>query len=110
MGLAFAFGWTPCIGPVLATILAVAASKESAAEGGILLSVYSAGLGVPFILTAGAVGSLLLFMKRFRGHLHRVEQVMGGLLIITGIMFLTGAIQSASYWLLESFPGLVTLG
>jgi cytochrome c-type biogenesis protein len=110
MGLAFAFGWTPCIGPVLATILAVAASQESAVAGGVLLSIYSAGLGIPFMLSAGALGSFAVFLKRFRGQLHRVEQAMGGLLILTGIMFLTGAIQSASYWLLETFPGLATLG
>ena len=110
MGLAFAFGWTPCIGPVLATILAVAATKESGAEGGLLLSIYSAGLGVPFILAAFGVGSFVMFLKRFRWQLHRVEQAMGGLLIVTGILFLTGTIQTASYWLLETFPGLANLG
>jgi cytochrome c-type biogenesis protein len=110
MGLAFAFGWTPCIGPVLATILAVAATQESAAAGGVLLSIYSAGLGIPFMLAAGAVGSFVWFLKRFRGQLHRVEQAMGALLILAGVMFLTGAIQSASYWLLETFPGLARLG
>ncbi|MDP9138832.1 MAG: cytochrome c biogenesis CcdA family protein [Pseudomonadota bacterium] len=110
MGLAFAFGWTPCIGPVLATILAVAASTESAAQGGFLLSIYSAGLGVPFILAAFGVGSFVVFLKRFRGQLRRVEQTMGGLLIVTGVLFLTGTIQTASYWLLETFPGLANLG
>jgi cytochrome c-type biogenesis protein len=110
MGLAFAFGWTPCIGPVLATILAVAASKESSVQGGLLLSIYSAGLGVPFIVAALGVGSFAIFLKRIRGQLRRVEQAMGGLLILTGVMFLTGTVQTASYWLLETFPGLANLG
>ena len=81
MGLAFAFGWTPCIGPVLATILAVAASKESIGQGGFLLSIYSAGLGVPFILAAFGVGHFVVFLKRFRRQLRRVEQTMGALLV-----------------------------
>jgi cytochrome c-type biogenesis protein len=110
MGLAFAFGWTPCIGPVLATILAVAASKESIGQGGFLLSIYSAGLGVPFVLAALGVGNFVAFLKRFRGQLRRVEQTMGALLVLTGVMFLTGAIQTTSYWLLEMFPGLAALG
>ena len=110
IGLAFAFGWTPCIGPVLATILAVAASRESVGEGAFLLSVYSAGLGVPFLAAALAVGGFVTFLKRIRGYLLRVEQAMGVLLVITGVMFLTGSIQDTSYWLLETFPGLADLG
>jgi cytochrome c-type biogenesis protein len=110
IGVAFAFGWTPCIGPVLAVILAVAASTESISQGSILLSIYSAGLGVPFIAAALFVGSFLGFLRRFRHHVLKVEKLMGALLIVTGVMFITGSIQTLSYWFLEMFPGLATLG
>jgi cytochrome c-type biogenesis protein len=110
IGLAFAFGWTPCIGPVLGVILSLAASEQDVARGAGLLAVYSLGLGVPFLASAAAVTSFLGFFRRFRKHLGLVEKVMGVLLIVTGIMFLTGAIQEMSYWLLETFPGLVQLG
>ena len=110
VGLAFAFGWTPCIGPVLATILTLAANEQDVAKGAGLLAVYSAGLGIPFVLAAAGVGTFLGLMAKFRKHLHRVEQVMGVLLILTGIMFLTGALQDFSYWLIEQFPVLLSLG
>jgi cytochrome c-type biogenesis protein len=110
MGLAFAFGWTPCIGPVLAAILAVAASEATVAKGAGLLAVYSAGLGIPFILAAFALGPFVKALARMRGRLHLVEQAMGGLLVLTGIAFLAGWITSASYWLLETFPALQTFG
>lgn len=110
VGLAFAFGWTPCIGPVLAAILTLAASEQSVARGAGLLFVYSMGLGIPFLLAALSVGAFLGFFARFRRHLHRVEQVMGVLLVVTGVLFLTGGMQSLSYWLLEQFPWLATIG
>jgi cytochrome c-type biogenesis protein len=110
MGLAFAFGWTPCIGPVLAAILTVAGSRESVAEGAGLLAIYSAGLGVPFVLSALFVGSFLAFMTRFRKQYRRVEQAMGGVLVVTGALFLTGQFQTISFWLLETFPALARLG
>ena len=110
IGLAFAFGWTPCIGPVLATILTLAANEQDVAKGAGLLAVYSAGLGIPFLLAAAGVGTFLGFMSRFRRHLGIVEKIMGVLLVITGIMFLTGAIQDFSYWLIERFPVLLNLG
>ena len=110
VGLAFAFGWTPCIGPVLAMILTLAASEQDVARGAGLLAVYSAGLGIPFLLAAAGVGTFLGFMKKFRTHLRKVEMVMGVLLILTGIMFLTGALQDFSYWLIEQFPWLLKLG
>jgi len=110
IGLAFAFGWTPCIGPVLASILAVAASEESVAKGAFLLAVYSAGLGVPFLLAAFAINGFLAFMQRFRKHLGTVEKVMGALLVITGVMFITGGMQEVSAWLLETFPALAEIG
>jgi len=110
MGLAFAFGWTPCIGPILAAILAVAASEQTVAKGAGLLAVYSAGLGIPFVLAAIAIEPFAKFLARFRAHLSRVEKVMGGLLVLTGIAFLTGFITQASYWLLETFPALGRIG
>lgn len=110
IGLAFAFGWTPCIGPVLATILTIAASEQDVMKGAGLLAIYSLGLGIPFLIAAAGIGTFLGFMGRFKRHLGRVEQVMGGLLVLTGIMFLTGSMQTMAYWILEQFPWLATIG
>lgn len=110
MGLAFAFGWTPCIGPVLASVLAVAASKETVGQGATLLAAYSFGLGLPFIAAGLAVGPFMKFMQRFRRHLGLVEKIMGAMLVLTGIMFLTGTFSNMAYWLLETFPALGELG
>jgi cytochrome c-type biogenesis protein len=110
MGLAFAFGWTPCIGPILAAILAVAASEATVAKGAGMLAVYSLGLGIPFIVAALAVEPFAAFLARFRKSLGLVEKAMGGLLVLTGIAFLTGAVSQASYWLLDTFPMLGKIG
>ena len=110
MGLAFAFGWTPCIGPILAAILAVAASKETVAKGAGLLAVYSAGLGIPFLIAAFAIEPFMAFLARFKRHLAQVERAMGALMVLTGIAFLTGFVSEASYWLLEWFPALGKIG
>lgn len=110
MGLAFGFGWTPCIGPVLAAILAVAASEATVARGAGLLAIYSLGLGIPFILAAFFVEPFARFMTRFRRHVGLVERIMGILLILTGIAFLTGSLTAFSFWLLETFPVLGRLG
>jgi cytochrome c-type biogenesis protein len=110
MGLAFALGWTPCIGPVLAAILALAASEQSVAKGAGLLAVYSAGIGVPFLLAAFAVKPFMRFLQRFKQQLNRVEKVMGGLLVVTGVLFVTGDMSRFSYWLLETFPVLGQVG
>jgi cytochrome c-type biogenesis protein len=110
MGLAFALGWTPCIGPILAAILAVAASKATVATGAGLLAVYSLGLGVPFILAALAVEPFAAFLARFRAHLAHVERVMGGLLVLTGIGFLAGFFTQLNSWLIEAFPALQSIG
>jgi cytochrome c-type biogenesis protein len=110
MGLAFAFGWTPCIGPILAAILAVAASEQTVTRGAALLAVYSLGLGIPFIVAAFAIEPFAAFLARFKNYLHRVEQAMGALLVLTGIAFLTGSINQVSVWLLELFPGLGKIG
>jgi cytochrome c-type biogenesis protein len=110
MGLAFAFGWTPCIGPVLAAILAVAGSEDSVAHGALLLGAYSAGLGIPFLLAAFAMKPAVALLKRMRSHFSAVEKAMGVLLVLTGIAFLTGWITNMSFWLLETFPILGRLG
>lgn len=110
MGLAFAFGWTPCIGPVLGPILTLAGGRETVGEGALLLFAYSIGLGIPFLIAALFSGAFMRFLGRFRVHLGRVEKVMGALLVLAGIFFLTGGIQTTSYWLLERFPILGQLG
>jgi cytochrome c-type biogenesis protein len=110
MGLAFALGWTPCIGPILAAILAVAASEATVAKGAGMLAIYSLGLGIPFVVAAFAVQPFAALLARFRAHLGLVEKAMGGLLVLTGIAFLTGAVGQASYWLLDTFPVLSKIG
>jgi cytochrome c-type biogenesis protein len=110
IGLAFAFGWTPCIGPILAAILAVAASEQTAVRGASLLAVYSLGLGIPFIVAALFIEPFAAFLARFKKYLRRVEQAMGALLVLTGIAFLTGSISQLSIWLLEAFPALGKIG
>lgn len=110
MGLAFAFGWTPCIGPILAPILGLAGSRETVGEGAFLLAVYSAGLGIPFILSALFVGPFMAFLDRFKHYLGRVEQLVGVLLVLTGILFITGGLQVFAFWLLATFPILGQIG
>src|SRR4051812_27525400 len=110
MGLAFAFGWTPCIGPVLAAILTVAAAEATVQRGAGLLAVYSAGLGIPFLIAAFMIEQFSSLFSRMKRHLASIERVMGVLMVVTGIGFLTGAITSVSIWLLETFPALQSFG
>ena len=110
MGLAFAFGWTPCIGPILAAILSVAAAEATVTKGALLLAVYSAGLGIPFLIAAFMVEQFSSLFARMKRHLAMVERAMGVLLVVTGIGFLTGAVTGVSVWLLETFPGLQNFG
>jgi cytochrome c-type biogenesis protein len=110
MGLAFAFGWTPCIGPILAAILSVAAAEATVAKGAGLLAVYSAGLGIPFLVAAVMVEQFSSLFARMKRHLANVERAMGVLMVVTGIAFLTGAISNVSIWLLETFPSLQNFG
>jgi cytochrome c-type biogenesis protein len=110
MGLAFAFGWTPCIGPVLGPILTLAGGRETVGEGALLLAAYSIGLGIPFLVAALFSGAFMRFLARFRVHLGRVEKAIGAMLVLAGIFFITGGVQTAAYWLLETFPALGQLG
>ena len=110
MGLAFAFGWTPCIGPILAAILAIAASKATLEKGAALLATYSLGLGLPFIVAAFAVEPFAAFLSRFRAYLKHMERVMGTLLVLTGIGFLSGLFTQLNVWLIETFPLLQRIG
>ena len=115
LGFAFAFGWTPCIGPILATVLALAAASDTIARGVLLLAVYSAGLAVPFLLTAVGIGQFLRFYQRFRKHLHAVELFSGALLLFVGGLVFTnrltwmagklGFLNSIVLWLEKSLTG-----
>ncbi|QCO57065.1 cytochrome c biogenesis protein CcdA (plasmid) [Pseudorhodobacter turbinis] len=110
LGLAFAFGWTPCIGPQLGAILSLAASEASLTRGTTLLGVYALGLGLPFILAAMFIERAVGVMARLKRHMKMIERAMGVLLIVVGVALLTGAFSAFSFWLLETFPVLSTLG
>lgn len=110
IGLAFAFGWTPCVGPILATILMVAASGDDVMYGVSLLAVYAAGIGFPFLLAAFAVKPFMAFLGRFRKHMRTVELSIGGLLVLTGIAIFTGSLAEVSNWILETFPAIAEVG
>ncbi|MBD8875597.1 cytochrome c biogenesis protein CcdA [Roseibium polysiphoniae] len=110
MGLAFAFGWTPCVGPVLAAILFMAGSTGSTGQGGLLLAAYALGIGIPFILAAAFASRFLGWASRFRKHMGTVEKVMGGFLVLTGLLFVTGQMSTIAFWLLEAFPVFSQIG
>jgi len=110
IGLAFAFGWTPCVGPVLAAILLYAGSEADVLKGAGLLLAYSLGIGLPFVLAAFFAKPFMGLMVRFRKHMGIVEKLMGALLVITGLLFLTNSMATLSYLMLEWFPALGTIG
>jgi cytochrome c-type biogenesis protein len=110
VGLAFAFGWTPCVGPVLAAILLVAGVEGSAARGALLLGAYALGIGIPFVLASLFSGPFIRLMARWRSHMGTVEKVIGGSLVLTGVLFLTGGMPRIAGWLLETFPAFGTIG
>jgi len=110
LGLAFAFGWTPCIGPILGAILAMAASEGDVSRGTLLLGVYAVGLGAPFLLAAVFVQRSMALMARMRRHMALIERLMGLLLVAVGIALVTGAFTAFSWWLLEAFPALGLIG
>ena len=110
IGMAFAFGWTPCIGPILGAILSFAAQSESVTGGAVLLGFYALGLGVPFLIAAMFIGPFLRWARRFRRHMGLVERIMGAMLIAVGLMMITGDFERLAYFLLETFPSLATIG
>ncbi|WP_412552405.1 cytochrome c biogenesis CcdA family protein [Shimia sp. MIT1388] len=110
IGSAFAFGWTPCVGPVLAAILFTAAGQETAGQGALLLFVYGAGMTLPFVLAAFFVGPFMRWMARFRRHLGTVEKLMGGLLIVFGVLIATNSVNVIAQWMLETVPWFQGVG
>ena len=110
LGLAFAFGWTPCIGPQLGAILSIAAQGADLARGTGLLAVYALGLGIPFLLAALFIQRAMGVMNRIKRHMGLIEKGMGALLVIVGILLATNAFSALSFWLLENFPSLAVLG
>ena len=110
VGAAFAFGWTPCIGPVLGSILALSATEASISKGILLLSFYSLGLAIPFILSGYFMNSFLISKKGFGKYYNRITKTGGTILLITGILIATNQIQVISYYILTTFPFLTSLG
>jgi cytochrome c-type biogenesis protein len=110
LGLAFAFGWTPCIGPILGAILSMAASQGDVTRGTVLLGTYALGLGVPFLLAAIFVHRSMAVMNRLKPHMGLIEKIMGLMLVAVGLALLTGAFTAFSWWLLETFPALGRIG
>tara|TARA_B100000768_G_scaffold171328_1_gene178529 strand:+ start:1466 stop:2218 length:753 start_codon:yes stop_codon:yes gene_type:complete len=110
LGLAFAFGWTPCLGPILGAILALAADTANPVKGVILLATYAAGLGIPFVLVAVFFPSLKGLMGWMKRHMRYIERTMGLLLWTVGLMMVTGQFTRFSWWILKQFPALATLG
>ena len=110
LGLAFAFGWVPCIGPVLGAILALAAQEESVVRGTVLLSAYAAGLGVPFIICGALIGHATKWMNRIKPHLRAVERGIGLFLVAVGLLLLTGRFSDIAYWILEFAPWMAAVG
>ena len=110
VGLSFAFGWTPCIGPILGSVLSIAASSETITFGVILLMLYSAGLGVPFLLSAYAINGFMKFLSKIRNYIRSIEIFTGLLLIIFGILILTNRIQELAFFFIKYFPFLTQFG
>jgi cytochrome c-type biogenesis protein len=110
IGLAFGFGWSPCVGPVLAAILLMAGAEQSVGEGARLLFVYSLGIGVPFLATAAFASAFMRWSARIRRRLDLIEKAMGAFLILAGILIFTGRMPTFAYWLIEVFPALGRIG
>jgi len=110
LGLAFAFGWTPCLGPILGAILSLAASEANVGRGTVLFAVYAIGLGIPFLLVAAFFPRLKGVMAWMKRHMDRIEKISGLLLWTIGLMMMTGQFAAFSFWLLEVFPSLALIG
>ena len=110
IGMAFAFGWTPCIGPILGSILVLASTEDSLGMGILLLSFYSIGLAIPFILSGYLMQKFLIFSKNFKKNINKVSKIGGVILLITGILIITNQLQALGYYLLDVFPFLQNFG
>ena len=110
VGIGFGFGWSPCIGPILGSVLALASLETTITKGVILLSIYSIGLAVPFILSGLFITKFLIFSKKTRMHIIKIQKVSGYILLITGVLIVTGKLQTLGYYLLDWFPILGKLG
>ena len=110
IGMAFAFGWTPCIGPILGSILVLASTEESLGRGILLLFFYSTGLAIPFILSGYLMQKFLIFSKNFKKNINKVSKIGGIILLITGILIITNQLQALGYYLLDIFPFLQNFG
>ena len=110
VGMGFAFGWTPCIGPILGSILALASLENTLIQGIFLLITYSIGLGIPFVLAGYYMGNFLIFSKKARKFISKIQKISGLILIVTGILILTSKLQSIGFYLLEALPFLGKLG
>jgi len=110
IGLAFAFGWTPCVGPVLAAILFTAAGTDTAAKGAGLLFTYGLGMTLPFVIAALFIGPFMAWMKRFRRHLPLVEKAMGALLILFAVLIATNSLNIIAQWMIDTFPIFARIG
>jgi cytochrome c-type biogenesis protein len=110
VGMGFAFGWTPCIGPILGSILALASLENTLIQGIFLLIAYSIGLGIPFVLAGYYMGNFLIFSKKARKFISNIQKISGLILIVTGILILTSKLQSIGFYLLEALPFLGKLG
>ena len=106
IGMAFAFGWTPCIGPILGSILVLASTEDSLGMGILLLSFYSIGLAIPFILSGYLMQKFLIFSKNFKKNINKVSKIGGVILLITGVLIITNQLQALGYYLLDVFPFL----
>ena len=110
IGMAFAFGWTPCIGPILGSILVLASTEESLSKGILLLLFYSIGLALPFILSGYLIQRFLIFSKNFKKNIDKVSKIGGIILLITGLLIITNQLQALGYYLLEILPFLQNFG
>ena len=110
VGIGFGFGWSPCIGPILGSVLALASLETTITKGIILLSIYSIGLAIPFILSGLFITKFLIFSKKTRMHIIKIQKVSGYILLVTGVLIVTGKLQTLGYYLLDWFPILGKLG
>jgi len=110
VGIGFGFGWSPCIGPILGSVLALASLETTLMKGIILLSIYSIGLAIPFILSGLYITKFLVFSKKTRMHIVKIQKISGYILLVTGVLIVTGKLQTLGFYLLDWFPFLAKLG